>query len=115
MSKVVKLYFYYLDEYGENPVFRVVEREAKESGGSYLPVNEKTRFPLMPIVHDKIIGHLHGYDVKKVLVLKEPNLEYAKKVFKECFEKSVKHHENMVALWEERIEAIESAEEVDKQ
>lgn len=115
MSKVAKLYFYYLDEYGKKPVFRVVEREAKESGGSYLPANENTRFPMTPIVHPNFIGRLHGFDTRRILVLKEPNLEYAKQVFKECFEKSVKHHKDMVALWEERISIIESVEEVNKQ
>lgn len=114
MSKVEKLYFYYLDEYGENSVFRVVEIEAIEQGGSYLPVNESTRFPLTPIVHKNLLGHLHGYDVKRVLVLKEPDLEYAKRLFKECFEKNVKHYKDMVALWEERISIIESTKEVDK-
>ena len=112
MSKIVKLYFYYLDEQlKKKPVFRVVEKEAIEQGSSYLPADEKARFPLTPIVHKNLLGHLHGYDVKKVLVLKEPNLENAKRLFKECFEKQVKHHQGMIDLWEERITAIEQAEE----
>lgn len=108
MSETVKLTFYYLDEHSGKPVFRIDEREAIEVGTTYLPV---TKFPRTPIVHKVFLGLLQGHDANKIVVLKEPNLEYVKQKFKEYFEKEVKHHKRMVDIWEDRIACVTAAKE----
>lgn len=82
----MKLYFYILDTYGENPKgLYVKECEAEEKPKTYKAVDRV--FPnYLSMVRKDDVGRITGFNC---LFLTEPNFEYAKEVFRNRAERRI--------------------------
>ena len=117
----MKLYFYILDSDREyNPetktlgdyVFkiRVEECEVIEKPKTYKAV---TRFP------DRIyIGYVKKEDIGKIsgsstpyIVLEEPNYQFVKETFLEKYNNDIRISKNIIAMYENKIAAVENYKE----
>lgn len=117
----MKLYFYILDsdrEYNPetktlgNYVFkiRVEECEVIEKPKTYKAV---TRFP-----ERLYIGYVKKEDIGKIsgsstpyIVLEEPNYQFAKETFLEKYNNDIRRFKNIIAMYENKIAAIEDYKE----
>lgn len=117
----MKLYFYILDSNREyNPetktlgdyIFkiRVEECEVIEKPKTYKAV---TRFPdgiYIGYVKKEDIGTISGHSTPYI-VLEEPNYQFVKETFLEKYNNDIRRFKNIIAMYENKIAAIEDYKE----
>lgn len=110
----MKLYFYILNEKRikdeeYNIFLRIEEAEAVKKNGMWFPA--EGRFPsgvgffIMPFD----VGKLSGFN-KNLVVLAEPDLDLAKQLFAEAFNKEIRRHQRTIDMWQSRLKAVEQTE-----
>ena len=117
----MKLYFYILDSDREfnletrtfgDPIFkvRVEECEVVEKPKTYRAV---TRFP-----ERLCIGYVKKEDIGKIsgsstpyIVLEEPNYQFVKETFLKKYNNDIHRSKNIIAMYENKIAAIENYKE----
>ena len=104
----MKLYFYILDTYGRNPKgLYVKECEAEEKPKTYKAVDRV--FPnCLSLVKKDNVGRITDFNC---LFLTEPNLEYAKEVFRNRAERKIAYKLEEIEKLKTELKIINESEE----
>lgn len=110
----MKLYFYILENdfmgCKEKPYVRFEECEVVEKPKTYYPKDEFPRGIYNAYISKSDIGRLCGHS-HNVVVLKEPNVKYAKELLAEKYQNSIKANEETIAKYKDILSAILEMEE----
>ena len=117
----MKLYFYILDNDREfnpetrtfgDPVFkvRVEECEVTEKPKTYRAVAQFPERLYIGYVKKEDIGKISGSSTPYI-VLEEPNYQFVKETFLEKYNNDIRRFKNIIAMYENKIAAIENYKE----
>ena len=107
------LYFYILDTPQEGASVLVVESKAAEIiNGLIRPANGNFFHSAVgSFLMQSDIGRLSGRRERPIVILKEPDLQLARKLLTEHARKEVNHYQAMTDLWQRRLDAAEGSTE----